>query len=114
MPEVKSPVQAESPNSVSVLLRIFWMFVGNVTLAVSALFITKHLGGLFSPADIVYLAMIPLLLAARYLDVARYHGGTAYGKPATMADFAKYAVTLVVGAAVVWAAAHGLAYVMPK
>jgi hypothetical protein len=109
--DIKSPVESQSADGFGVFLRVFWMFLGSVALAVSAMAILKS-EKMLSIADVVYVVIIPLMVAARYVDITRYKGTTAYGEPATMRHFAKYAAGLVVGGAIAWAALHGIAYLM--
>ncbi len=109
MPDIKPPVESQSADTVGATLRILWMFVGSAALAVSAMSILKSTAP-FSVADVIYAATVPLMVAVRYLDISRYGGTTAYGEPATMKHFVKYAVALVAGAAIVWVALHGIVY----
>ncbi len=117
MAETQSPNQthqSKSDSGLAMVLRSLWIFIGNVVLGVCAISIVTTRGQVFSKADIVYVVTVPLLLAARYLDIARYQGETAYGQPATMADWRRYALLLLVASAAVWLAAHAIAYGLAK
>jgi hypothetical protein len=52
-----------------------------------------------------------LLIVARYVDITRFKGDTAYGEPATLAHWRRYALSLLVGSIVVWVVIHGIGYV---
>ncbi len=95
------------------LLRIFWMILGNLALFFCAYFIaSKPSTGKvqLSVFDAIYAAAALALILARYIDVRSCGGTTASGKPATMANFRRYAVILVIASAAVWAGAHAISY----
>jgi hypothetical protein len=105
------PVEDATPTSAaSILLRIFWMLGGYIVLAVCALFIATNKEALFSAKDPVFWVVAGLMVWARYVDIARYHGTTSDGQPATLANWRGYAMVVVAVAGVTWAAAHAVAY----
>lgn len=91
-------------------LRIFWMAIGNVALLAIAWFILAERR--FSLLDVLYWAVLALVIGARHLDIARYGGSTVSGTPATARDFHRYALVVLLAAAVLWAAAHGLGFLV--
>lgn len=106
-------IEKEGATRVSGLaLRLFWMFLGNAALGMSAIVILNGTGGALSAADAVYAVFVPLLIGVRYVDITRYNGVTAYGQPATIAHWKRYAAVLVVGSAGVWGACHAAAYLL--
>jgi hypothetical protein len=104
----------ETTSIFALFLRIFWMFIGNVALGISAAMILGNRDTIFSAADIIYGVCVPLLIGARYLDISRFRGGTAYGEPATPAHWRRYTLALLVGSIVVWFAVHGIAYALSE
>jgi len=107
----QSPEAAGSSSVLGLALRLFWMIIGNVVLAFSGLYILlPGRESLFSVADISYGAVIPLLIATRYADIAKFRGATAYGEPATMAHWRRYALGVLVISVVAWLLLHGIAY----
>jgi hypothetical protein len=109
MPEIHPSAETPSPSGTSLLLRIFWMFIGNFVLIVSLLAIAMgEEEGFFSIADVVFWVAVPLIIAARYVDIARYGGTNADGEPATLAHWRRYAIGLAVLSVVLWGAAHGI------
>jgi len=101
---------ARPTRLLGLLLRIFWMIAGNAALALSGLYIAQQHGGLFSVAAVCYGIIAAMLIASRYTDIVRYAGTTAYGQPATLTDWRRYAAGMVAISAAGWLAAHGIAY----
>lgn len=56
--------------------------------------------------DLGYCSAVMLVLAARYLDISRFEGTTDTGEPATTEHFRRYAIKLLLAAAVVWVLVH--------
>jgi len=93
----------------ALVVRLFWMFLGNMVLGVSVLLIVK--GGVsLSLIDVLYWLIVPLQVGARYLDVAWFKGNTAYGEPASMDHWRRYTFGLLLFAVCAWLAAHGGTY----
>jgi len=114
MTDVSHSNQQEKDSGVGALfLRLFWMVLGNMVLGVSALLIAQG-GASFSLIDLVYWLTIPLLVAARYVDISWFKGNTAYGEPASMAHWRRYTVGLLLSAIGAWLAVHGAAYLLAK
>ena len=91
------------------LVRLFWFFGGNVILFFSAGFIAQRREVLVSAWDAVFWATVLAMAAVRYLDIARFHGTTASGQPATMRHWRRYVALLAAIALAVWLAAHAWA-----
>ena len=94
-----------------ILARLWWMLFGNVVLALSLIFIFRKEGGFFHPADWVFWITVATLVLVRYVDVRFCDGQTATGRPASTADWSRYAGLLVAGAILLWAIAHATNYV---
>ena len=92
------------------LLRIFWMIIGNAILLSCAYGIVQHRSSPLSVADAFYWAIVGSLLAARYVDIRYLYGLTVEGDPASMADWRRYAVFLVLVATGLWIAVHAVAH----
>lgn len=107
----RQPVEhspAERAGCLAALLRVFWMAVGNLALFFCAMFAARQPAP--SVLDGVFVAIVVLLIVARYFDVTRCRGQTADGEPATLAHWRRYALGIVPVAAGVWAFtrfAHG-------
>ena len=111
-----NPVAAHSPESIAsssvlgILLRLFWMIIGNVVLGFSGLYILWGRESFFSVFDISYGAVVPLLIVSRYVDIAKFHGATGTGEPATMAHWRRYALGVLVISVAAWVILHGIAF----
>ena len=114
MSDIKSDAKSESTSLLAIVVHFFWTIVGNAVLAISTLLIFQNRDTFFSVADVVYLVTVPLLVGARYLDVAYYKGTTAYGDPSTMAHWRLYSLKIILLSVAVWSAAHGLAYALAR
>ncbi len=97
----------EQGSAAGVLLRLWWMLIGNLILVLCLIFIVQHHGVFFHAADPVFGGAVISLILARYVDIRCCRGLTATGTPATMRTWVRYTVFLAVGAPVVWALAHG-------
>lgn len=97
------------PGGAGCAVRLSWMLLGNVVLAFTAAKIFLDGGGLFSPANAVFWAVVVLMIWLRRIDITRMNGQTATGEPATLAHWNRYAMLLAVISLAVWGGAHGLA-----
>ena len=92
------------------LLRLFWMVVGNVILLFCAYGIIQHPSSLLGIADVFYWAIVGSLLAARYVDIRYFQGTTSDGDPASLADWRRYTVVVVLVTTGLWLVAHAIAH----
>ncbi len=104
----------EQGTAAGVLLRLWWMFIGNFILALCIVFIVKNRGSFWHQADPVFGITVLSLVLVRFIDIRFCKGLTATGGPASMRTWVRYAVFLIVGAAVVWAAAHGVSHMWSR
>ncbi|MBI3179110.1 MAG: hypothetical protein HYZ27_05575 [Deltaproteobacteria bacterium] len=82
------------------LLRLFWMLVGNgILLFTTILLLLKGSSPLFHA---LFWGTAAALLVARYLDIAHFAGATADGEPATLAHWRRHAVTVAIAAPLLW------------
>ena len=103
--------EKNSESPAGCVLRIFWIFPGNLILFFCAFLIGSKPAAFltFSAFDIAYGATVAALLAARYLDIRHLNGATVFGTPASMSHYRRYALILIAASVGVWAAAHGVA-----
>ena len=101
-----SPSEPQKQSPVGCILRLFWMFGGNLALVVLAGLIFQSAG--WTIADLAYWLIVGLLVSARYIDIARFNGATADLEPATTAHLKRYSLLLVLGAAAVYVTARAL------
>jgi uncharacterized protein YhhL (DUF1145 family) len=94
----------------SLLARLFWMVFGNMTLFILTVFILLNQGKMFNAADVVFGVIVALLVLTRYIDIKLLGGFTVTDKPASMADWRKYTIFLLIGSTAVWVLSHAINY----
>jgi hypothetical protein len=109
LPLEKSDAAAQASMG-GCLLRLCWMLAGNAALFGMAAWVSQQQAGSVSLADAAYWGVVVLLIAIRYLDIARFHGMTVEGEPATLAHWRRYAIVLTVVALGGWLLAHALGH----
>ena len=90
--------------------RLYWMLFGNAFLYVAAVAIAQQDDGGPGLPDALFWAGVVSLIVIRYLDIARWHGATASGEPASLDGGHRYARGLCVVSAIAWIVAHGVAW----
>jgi len=93
-----------------VIVRLFWIGLGNFGLFALALMIGQSKQSLFSRYDVLFGSLVVLCILVRYLDIAYFHGDTADGTPATLQDWRRYVAMLVLASLALWVGAHSVAY----
>jgi hypothetical protein len=112
MPESKpeKPVQPTT-SPLGCLLRLVWLLGGNAALLLSAIWIALRSESVrLSEADAVFAVGLIASILARYLDIRYCNGTRETGEPATMADWRRYTVLLVVVGFAALGVAHGIAW----
>lgn len=103
----KEPFSSEDKQSggLSLLLRLFWIVIGNFVLFLMIFGIYGGNKG-FSLKDVIYGATVFLLILVRYIDIKFLGGLTAQGTPASMKHWHRYVAGLIVCAGLFWGLAH--------
>ena len=91
------------------LLRFVWMAAGNVVLFFLGMTIAQRNTRALSWLDGALWGVAGIMIAVRYLDIARFGGKTSEGEPAGIKHLRRYVVILIVTTAGWWALAHALA-----
>ena len=91
------------------LVRFYWLIIGNLILLACLVLVAEGKGIAFSLVDLIFWGNVALLMAMRYWDINSWDGRTGECKPATMADWKKYAFLLPGIAAILWFGAHFIA-----
>ena len=107
------PIESDSSDGTGLgglFLRLFWMGGGNFGLLALAILIIQKRILPYRLTDLLFWAIVILLIVARYVDIAYFEGGTSYGEPATMKHWRRYTIWLGLISLAAWAAAHGIAY----
>ena len=102
----KDPVIDKQSGILALIVRPFWMFLGNFILLISAAGILAGEDKHSIVPDVILWGTTIALIAARFFDVKFLDGQTATGKPATIGVWLRYAIVLVVLSAVIWSAAR--------
>lgn len=106
------PATSKQDSIFGLLARMFWMLIGNMVLAISMIIILQHKGSMFHAADLVFWITIAALMLVRYLDIKFWGGMTAAGGPATIVNWNRYAVALLISSVGVWALSHVVNYLI--
>ena len=114
MKESPSSQSSEKSGGIAFILRTLWLMIGNVGLAVIAIYIVQNRSPLFSLFDFLFWGLVILLIIIRYIDIAYFHGGDSYGDPATMQHWRRYMVLLLAISLAMWLLAHGAVYYFYK
>lgn len=94
-------------NPTGCLIRSLWMIVGKILLAIFFLILVRT-GKVYGIIDVIYWLVISGMIWLRYIDIRYYHGKTGTGEKATLQDWVKYTVLLIISGAFFWFVAHAI------
>lgn len=100
------PTPPAYQNPLGCLPKIFWMMMGPLGLLLAAL--SVYLSAGWTIADAAVWLIVGLLIAARYVDIARFKGETIQDQPATMTHFRRYVPLVLSAGAALWLLARAL------
>ncbi|MCJ7777391.1 MAG: hypothetical protein MUP16_03665 [Sedimentisphaerales bacterium] len=103
------PIDKQS-GILAILARPFWMFLGNFALLICAANILMGESSSTRTSDIIFWGAVAAMIIVRFLDIKFLNGLTATGEPATLAQWRKYAIMLIICSGIIWAAAHAAVY----
>jgi len=92
----------------SLFVRVFWMLLGNTILVILTIFILRGERWTFHAVDAVFWITVSLQIFARYLDIRFYGGLTSTGESATMANWRKYVIIVLICSTILWVFAHAI------
>jgi hypothetical protein len=81
------------------LLRTWWMLLGNGALLLVLALMAFERSALPSLLDVAFVALLASLVIARFVDIRYFGGCTAEGARATMTHFRRYVLHLLAGSA---------------
>jgi hypothetical protein len=98
--------RSEKPSGC--LVRLGWMLIGNVVLAICGIAIAQTPGRFsnYSVADVIFWVTVVALVGLRYVDIRYFNGRKADNTPADMNDFRRYAMLLPAAAGGAWVILH--------
>jgi len=99
------PIDKQS-GILAILVRPFWMFLGNFALMICAANIFMGESSSTRISDIIFWCAVVAMIIVRFLDIKFLDGQTATGEPASIKHWCKYAIVLAVISAAIWSAAH--------
>ena len=97
-------------SMLGLLARLFWMLFGNLTLFILTIVLLLNQGKMFNAADVVFWITVAALALTRYIDIKLLGGLTVTDKPASMANWRKYTIFLLIGSTAVWVISHAINY----
>ena len=94
-------------NSLFVMFsRVYWMAIGPAILVLLALNIINRGNGWFTPVDFAFLALLGVLLLARWIEFRGGDPHTSTGEPATPEDLRRYALYAILIGLGAWVVAN--------
>ncbi len=106
MPASDSQIQDRQSTLAGIMARLWWMFLGNILLAFSLLFIVQNGGRFFHVADWVFWIALASLVLIRYVDIRFLGGCTGTGEPTSVRHWTRYAAVLTLCSTAAWILAH--------
>jgi len=101
-----NPPADKQRSIAAVAARLFWMAFGNFILMIcTAHFFTSQVK-YGRTTDVIFWTTVIALIVVRFIDIKFFDGLTATGAPASLKQWRRYAVVLVLIAAAIWAVAH--------
>jgi hypothetical protein len=90
------------------LTRLCWMLFGNIALIVSGIVIMGQKNNFVSYADFAFWLIVLFLIGVRYVDITKMEGTTASEKPATIKDWRRYTIFLLIFSLILWGISHAI------
>ena len=81
-----------------------WLALGYLALLACADQVAK--GRAPAVMDVVFFAVVVAMVVVRWVDITKFKGHTAAGKPATLADWREYSLILAAVSTGLWALAR--------
>jgi hypothetical protein len=107
------PTNDKQGGGLSLLVRLFWMVIGNFILffMASGIYASEEKG--LGLKDAVYWIVVILLVLTRRIDIKYLGGLTAQGTPASMTHWYRYSAGLIICGGLIWGLAHVANYFLP-
>lgn len=97
-------------SGIGLLVRLYWMGIGNVLLLLFLVFIVEKRLQFPSLLDAAYLIVLVSLVLVRYVDIRFLNGQTGDAQPATMIHWRRYAMIIGSAGGAAWFLARVLAH----
>jgi hypothetical protein len=99
------PSESEG-GCLSELIRWLWLFIGPAAIVFCAIYVAKGEASIIP--EIIYVTLVVGLIVIRYIDIRVYKGTTANDKKATIKDWLRYTIILVLLSGLLYAIAKFL------
>ena len=96
----------EGQSGIGVLVRLFWMFLGNLFLVLLSFKIAQSKG--VSIADIAFWSVAVAIVVLRYIDIVYLNGQTTNSQRASLRDWRRHLLLVAGAAAILWVFGHTL------
>jgi hypothetical protein len=106
--------QKECTSLVVVFDRLLWIAIGPAAMLITASFIVKHGAVWFSLPDLLFIAIIALIIFGRLFELRSGVAFTMDGQPATKENFKGYCIRLISTSACIWATLKVIAWFFPS
>ncbi|MEW6087598.1 MAG: hypothetical protein AB1498_04780 [bacterium] len=94
--------KSNNTSSTGFLIRLYWMIIGNFTTILLAVQIAANNPKSIMLFNVFYLLNTICLVILRYIDIRYLNGLTIESEPATIKDWKKYSVKLIIFSLVLW------------
>jgi hypothetical protein len=99
------PSESEG-GCLSELIRWLWLFIGPAAIVFCAIYVAK--GGASILPEVTYVALVVGIVVFRYIDIQVFKGKTANDKKATIKDWLRFTIILVLLSGLLYAIAKFL------
>jgi hypothetical protein len=101
--QIPKPSESEG-GCLPMLVRMIWIFLGNAALMFCAIYIAMRKAPVL--ADIIFFLLAIGLVGIRFIDIRVFKGETSENVPATLKDWRRYTIRILIVA--------GVLYIMAK
>jgi hypothetical protein len=100
--------QTETSTPLGRLVRLTWKTLGGLLLFLILVLIIICSQGAVTVLHAVFWLVVAGLVVTRYVDIKVFHGQTSDNQPATLNDWVRYSVGLVMMSGFFWLLAHAI------
>jgi hypothetical protein len=108
-PNTGSNSTLSQQSGLGFLARFGWFLIGPATAIISLIVILENRQANFSLADVVLWCTVAACIGLRYVDISRLNGLKATGEPASIADWRRYTLILLIVVLMLWGIARRVA-----
>lgn len=98
--------QSEKFEALGRMVRLTWKTLGSLLLFLLLILIIIGSQGAVIVLDIFFWFAVAGLMLTRYIDFKVFHGHTTGSEPATLTDWLRYSIGLIIRSGLFWILAH--------